>query len=211
MNSKSKKTAKATIVRGWRPNLLAIVIVIGAATLVLQLVFDVALYRRVASMPQNQEPIASMIIDSIRGVTRPATIEPVSKKVYLPDISLVLPPYPQDFSTIQYSYSPPIDGVDAEANVTTANAISVGISRIRNAQSAAMQHHNPTALFDAVPSAQVCVRGLHVVFGSKTTYKHLEFTKKLADGRTMNVYSEAQRCAYDLDSLTAYLRQAQSY
>jgi hypothetical protein len=204
---KHKKSSKS--VPQWRRSLIVTALIAGSALLLVQLALDVRLYRQ--SLEPKSEPIASMIIEAIQAVKESAVIEPTSKKVYLPDANLVLPPYPQNVSNIQYSYTPSFDGTDAEASVTLANAISVGISKIRNAEALGAQNHDSNALFDAVPEAQVCARGLHLVFGAKTHYKHLEFGTQLADGRTMKLYSEANSCSYDFDPLTAYLKQAQSY
>jgi hypothetical protein len=150
-----------------------------------------------------------MIIQAVKGFDKPAVMEPTSKKVYLPDANLVLMPYPQNMPDIEYSYTPSFDGSDAEASVTLTNAVNAGISKLLGTQ--ARRQRNPDALFAAVPGLQVCVRGVHVVFGSKTAYDHLQFTKTLSDGRTMHVYTEAHSCAYPMQPLVEYLRSAESY
>jgi hypothetical protein len=193
----------------WRKPFYVTVAIIGMLLLTFQIRLDVHLWR--ATQYPSGEPIANMIIQSIRSVNKPAVIEPVSKKVYLPDASLVLPPQPQDLSDVEYSYLPSIDGADAEASVTLTNAVSVGISKILNAESIGLQQHDPGRLFQAVPNAQICARGVHVVFGSKAKYANLHFIKTLADGRVMKVYTEQQACEFDLQPLVTYLRDAQSY
>jgi hypothetical protein len=208
MATKARKAPK--IVRGWKPNLLRIVIIIGIAAGVLQIVFDAAMYERVVRTP-NGEPITSMIIEAVNAMHKPAVIEPVSKRVYLPDANLVLPPQPTTMPNLIYSYTPSFDGSNAEANVTVTNAVSVGVSKLRNAEGQGFMHHDSTKLFDAVPELQVCSRGIHVVFGTKATYAHLQFSEALNDGRTAYVYTEAQSCAYNLKPLVDYLRNIQSY
>lgn len=204
--TKSKKSASKF---PWRKVAYATAGVVGGIALITQICLDVRFWH-VAQYPSG-EPLASMIIQSIRAVDKPAVTEPASKKVYLPDANLVLPPYPQNMPDILYSYTPSVGGSDAEASVTLTNAVSVGISKILNAESLGAQKHDPNTLFTAVPNAQVCARGVHVVFGTRSTYAHLISSKQLADGRTMRIYTEAQSCAYDLQPLANYLGQAQSY
>lgn len=203
------KTKKTTIKTWGRKPVRAVVLVVVAILLVGQVCLDVHFWR--AASYSSSEPITSMIIEAASAVNKPAVVEPTSKKVYLPDANLVLPPTPQSLPSLLYAYSPSFDGTDAEANVTVTNAVSVGVSKLRNAEGQGLMRRDSRTLFTAVPDLQVCVRGVHVVFGSKTTYDKLQFTKTLADGRTMHVYTEAKSCAYNLQPLVEYLRGAQSY
>jgi len=193
----------------WRRVVCLALVSVAAALLAAQVCLDVHFWR-VARYPTG-EPITSMIIQSVRGFLSPAVVEPISKKVYLPSASLVLPPYSQDVPGLEYSYVPSFDGSDAEASVTVTNAVSVGISKLLNAEGVGQQQHNPSKLFDAVPELQACARGVHLVFGTKSTYDHLEFTKQLHDGRTMYAYSEKTKCSYEFTNLVTYLRDAESY
>lgn len=202
----TKKTSKKL---AWRKPAYVAIALVGGLALIAQICLDMHFWR--ATQYSTGEPITSMIAQAIRNLNTPAIIEPVSKKVYLPTASIVLPPYPQSVPTIEYSYTPSNDGADAEANVTVGNAISLGISKLLNAEALGQQRHDPSLLFTAVPEAQACSRGLHMVFGTKTKYDHLEFSKQLRDGRVMSVYSEKTKCSYDLTHLTTYLKSAESY
>ena len=208
MATKAKQKKQSQIPR-WRKQIKTSAGVLAIVALLVQAGLDIHFWA--ATPSYTGEPITSMIIESVQATLKPAVQEPVSKKVYLPDASLVLPPYPQNMPNVLYNYSPSFDGSDAEANVTLTNAVSVGISKVRNAESTSQLHGSPAAIFNAVPGLQVCARGVHVVFGSKTTYPKLQFTKTLADGRTMHVYTESRSCTYDLQPLVQYLRDAQSY
>lgn len=207
LQQKSKRSNTTHL--NWRKPMYIAAALVGGFALALQIALDVH-FLRTTNYTTN-EHIAAMIIQAVRGVTKPAVLEPVSKKVYLPDAGLVLPPYPQNMPNIEYGYTPSIGGSDAEASVTLGNAINVGISKLLNAQSRSVEQHDPNKLFNEVPNLQVCVRGVHVVFGNQSTYDQLQFTKQLADGRTMRVYTEKQACAYNLQPLVEYLRDAQSY
>lgn len=208
MATKSK-LKKQTRTFPWRKPLYACLAVLAIFVLTAQICLDVHFWR--AARYASSEPITSMIIEAVRSMTKPAVLDPVSKRVYLTDANLVLPPYPQNMSDILYSYNPSFDRADAEASVTLASAISVSAAKLRNAESQGLVSRDSTTIFTAVPDLQVCARGVHVVFGTKTTYDHLQFTKTLADGRTMHVYTEKQSCAYNLQPLVTYLQQAQSY
>ncbi|HSX42744.1 MAG TPA: hypothetical protein VLF59_01525 [Candidatus Saccharimonadales bacterium] len=210
MATKAPSKKAPRIVRSWKPKTLRIIVIIGIAALILQVIFDFAMYERVVSTPSG-EPITSMIVEAVNAQHKPAVIDPVSKKVYLPDANLVLPPQSQTMPNLLYSYAPSSDNADSEAGITVTNAISVGVSKLRNAEGQGLLNRNSNKVFDAVPDLQVCSRGIHVVFGTKTTYDHLQFSKSLADGRTMYAYTEAKSCAYDLQPLVEYLRGAQSY
>ncbi|HSX15993.1 MAG TPA: hypothetical protein VLF40_04340 [Candidatus Saccharimonadales bacterium] len=206
----AKQTTKKILGKfTWRRLVCLAVVAVAVVLLAAQVCLDVRFWR-VARYPSG-EPITSMIIQSVRGFLSPAVVEPVSKKVYLPSASLVLPPYSTEVPGLEYSYIPSFDGSDAEASVTVTNAVSVGISKLLNAEGVGQQQHNPSKLFDAVPELQACARGVHLVFGTKSTYDHLEFTKQLRDGRTMRVYSEKTKCSYPFTDLISYLQGAESY
>ncbi len=193
----------------WRNVAIAGIGVLAVLILVAQVALDVHFWR--VDRYTSGEPITSIIIESVEALHKPAVIEPVSKKVYLPDANLVLPPQPATMPNLLYTYTPSFDSVDAEADVTVTNAVSVGVSKLRDAEGQGLVNRDSSTLFTAVPGLQVCSRGLHVVFGTKTKYDHLLSSKTLADGRTMDVYSEKTACAYDLTPLANYLAQAQSY
>jgi hypothetical protein len=193
----------------WHKAIYIFCAVIIGLVIAIQVTLDVHFWRS-TRYPSN-DTLVSMIIQAVKATTKPAVTEPVSKKVYITDASLVLPPYPVNMPNIEYSYTPSFDGTDAEANVTVTNAVSVGTSKLLNAQAMGAQDHDPGKLFTAVPDLQVCVRGVHIVFGTKTTYKHLQFTKQLTDGREIHVYTEQRSCAYDLQPLVTYLRDVDSY
>jgi hypothetical protein len=206
LNAAAKKRAQ----KGTRRKQLYIA---GAAlifvALVAQICLDLHFWR--ATNYSSAEPITSMIIEAVTATQKPAVIEPTTKQVYLPDANLVLPAQPKNVPNLLYSSLPSVGKTDAEVQVTTTNAMSVGISKLRNAESQGLMNHNSSKLFDAVPELQVCARGVHVVFGAKTKYAWIQFAKNLNDGRTMYVYTEQKSCAYSMQPLIDYLRGAQSY
>jgi hypothetical protein len=210
----TKTTKQKTTSLTFRPRQL---IKLGAALLLtfavlLQLRFDWNVYYW-SRAGQNVNAVTNLIIQAMQGINKPAVVEPVSKKVYLPDASLVLPPPPQDLGqSLLYVYLSSSDGSDAGANVTLSNAVNSEIAKLESLQqSSNAWNTRPSPAFDEVPRAQACVRGVHLVFGNKLKYDNLVFTKQLADGRTMHIYTEATKCPYNLDPLANYLKQAQSY
>lgn len=193
--------------------LLLLLVLIG------QLVFDVYSWRTLYN-DQGKSVITSMIIAAANGSNRPAVVEPVSGKVYIPEAKLVLPPYGTGMTPILYNYMPTVSGSSAptELQVAMSGLVNAAESRLWIAQQYNSPWHtpDPTAVFKEVPGLQACVRGLHVFFVPSSIYgrgmKEV-VTKPLKDGRTMYVYDE-QHCAQGdggLASLAQYLQQAQSY
>jgi hypothetical protein len=207
-NARTKKAKKSPL--PWKRLGIVSGIVLAGLVLMAQLAYDVRSYLGNRADDDNIF-ISTLIVQSLRSINKPAVLEPISKKVYLPDADLVLPPAPKTASDLLYSYVPSTDGSDAEANVTSTNALNVGISQLLSRAAEVRYRRDPNAFFSNVPNAQACARGVHVVFGDKTTYDHLKFSKTLSDGRTMQVYTEAKPCAYNLDALVDYLRDAESY
>lgn len=157
----------------------------------------------------DSDRIVMMLTSAIYDVNKPAVIDPHSRKVYLPDASIVLPPYPGSGMEIRYSYTG--EGNSPKTmQVTTARAVQSGIAKVLGAQPS----NDVKAAFAQVPNAQACSRGLLVTLnGPAQTIDDgsLVLSKKLHDGRQMNVYNQTGCQGYDFRPLVSYLEDAKSY
>jgi hypothetical protein len=74
------------------------------------------------------------------------------------------------------------NGVPAEVQIADQGDINAASTPILTGASL-------TAIFNAVPKAQSCTRGISIYFGPFNASK-LTFTKKLANGKTLYFYTE---------------------
>ena len=196
--------------------LWAVGLCLGLAFLIGQVLFDRYVYFQ-GMVRHDNDRLAFMIVDAIRGASKPAVLEPTTKKVYVPDASLVLPAYPSDIPEIRYAYSRPYASYGGGAQITTTLALQSGTARILNqGQTAGVNgSYDPTALFNEVPSAQACSRGILLAFNEKDTSSSadgtLAFTKTLHDGRVVHVYGNDRCKTYSFAPLLDYLKQVESY
>jgi hypothetical protein len=128
------------------------------------------------------DKISYLIVRAIDGANKPVVIDPVTDNAYLPDAKLVLPPTPEKLGQIVYNYMGAGNGVPAEVQIADQGDINAASTPILTGASL-------TAIFNAVPKAQSCTRGISIYFGPFNASK-LTFTKKLANGKTLYFYTE---------------------
>lgn len=173
-----------------------------------QLLFDI---RMAGRQDDNSLTVAASILAGIENSNKPAVIEPVSKKTYLPDANLVLPAVAK-LGDVRYSYTPDFDTSDAFMQVTLDTVQSKAVSKMFAGTYATPEARNDyEAMFLRIATAQSCARGLNIQFGTKEGYGTPVITKQLADGRPMSVYQEKPGCPYNLQPLLDALKQAESY
>lgn len=157
----------------------------------------------------DNDRLVMMMTSAIYDVSKPAVVEPHSKQVFLPDANIVLPAYPDHQMEVRYSYGGEADGQQS-MQITTSQAVQSGIAKVLGAQPS----NDTKALFAEVPNAQACARGLAVTFDGSIQSPDgasLAFSKKLQDGRHMNVYEQNSCEGYDFVPLISYLKDAKSY
>jgi hypothetical protein len=158
---------------------------------------------------QANSELRDMIIDALQGLSQQAVIDGPSRKVYVPEARMVLPPYPHDVQGLRYSYTPQNDkgNLDAELLVTTNDTLANGISAIRSG-------NKVEDIFAGVPKAQACSRQIIVAFKDSYGQPGEDNAKvgvvNLADGRNAYLYLDAG-CKDNSEPLIKYLQQLQSY
>lgn len=220
---KTKKSPKALVVS--RPLITKKVLIVSILAVVavgfaLQILFNLLVYSRLIRSDANgQIVISSLIINAVEGLNKPAVIEPISNRQYLPDAKLVLPPATAPNDQLLYSYTAYTadNGPHTELSVTTKQAVHTAESRLWDTQAdkSYWGSSNMIKTFDQVPNLQACVRGVHLYFdaksGNDSGYK-LEASKPLEDGRTVYIFTETGTiCHVGFGSLVEYLKQVQSY
>lgn len=207
-----KKTTvkKKTRLKRITPKILGVVILVTLLILMVlvQFWFNNHLLNRVQVL--EGQKIERLITESIKAINKDPVIEPISGKVYLIEPRLVLPAYPQQLIRgIHYGYSPALVDVkdEEELQITSDIALNYGITGLRTAQGL-------NGVFDAVPTAQACTRQMIIKFkpGSESSFTGYSpvSTRKLADGRTLELFT-ADQCNYEADELVKYIEQIQSY
>lgn len=194
-----------------------ILIVLCAVALIAQLGYDVYVFHWAApGHYDNNIVLVDDISAAISNLSKPATVEPLSKKVYVPEASLVLPPYSSAVSEVIYNNVSDTNKV-LEVDITTKPLLDASLAKLRNAAFYSgggriwSQNTNPSRLFQAVPAAQSCSRGVHVVFSKQPDLGTFAAQKTLNDGRTMYLYKDTGPCKSMLNPLVNYLQQAQGY
>lgn len=211
-----KKLKQRNIVtRSWgsfrrRSRLVQVLLVVLLVGGIAQLVFDGwvhGAYQDALTRSDNDR-LVMMMTNAIHDVTKPTVINPATKKVYLPDANIVLPPYPANVEEVRYEYSGAKGAQSMQ--VTTNDAIQSGNAKVIGTQPSA----NPGVIFSQVPNAQACASGVLVTFGSPTGQRDdstIVYSKLLKDGREMDIYKQNSCHGYDFRPLTAYLKSAESY
>ncbi len=190
--------------------------VIGASTVfavlfIAQMTFNVYAYVRLASTG-DQSTITHVIINAVRGLHKPAPVEPTTGKVYLPEARLVLPAA----DSLQHVlYSNPSE---QEVQITTSEILNQAETKLWTAPASLSQVDAKTelkvkAMFSEVPNLQACSRGVQLFFSPQDfdeSTVQLHATKTLANSKTIYLYTDAT-CEGDLDKLAEYVKQAESY
>jgi len=184
-----KKLAKLKQV----PSSLRIKIIVGAVTILSLLNAGAIAYVLHRENTRTDNTIAILIDKAIDNLTTPATLDPQSKRQFIPEANLVLPAINDRVGRVSYSYSPDYIGVSSD------NDVSQAISQMYG------QTPDLTKIFEKVPRLQACARGVTV------NTQRDEFTteqKTLSDGRI--VYLSMDRDCVNND-LFNYVKQINSY
>jgi hypothetical protein len=202
MATKTKRQAKHSHKR---------LILYSAAGLAVVLILAVqaALFMNLYQRSERLAPdkIQTLIVEAMRSLYRDAVIEPVSGKVYVPETRLA---FQNGDGTLRIVYSAVKD--PDTVTVTDKKLLNRNVAKIYSAQSLA-------ETFDRVPELQACARQVHILFSPASNVTGFsendvkpEFTRKLADGRTVYAYTEKNSpCTADNTELLALLQTVQSY
>ncbi len=150
----------------------------------------------------DNDKIVHLILRGSQLTSKPAVIEPLSGKVYLPDAKLVLPPASEEVGEIVYRYSPAYDvNSKEEINIArTIDIVSAG-SKIISAP------EDIEKKFEGVPELQACSRGIRITFEPDAALEPVA-TKKLTNGKTAHFYTEV---LCNNPQLITYVQQIDSY
>lgn len=182
MKTKSKPPVKKAVSKR-----KAYIVAATSLLIVAILVNSVALlylffYRQINRQDNTQ--IIGLINKAIDNLHKPAVIEPVSGKVYLPDARLVLPAHAVELGDIEYRYSPAIEGTYEEINVTSVKDL-----RIAKLELDKGAYGDLETAFSAVPRLQSCSRGIRITYVPESENKPVA-TKKLSNNKTAYFYAE---------------------
>lgn len=201
------KQSKKTILS----NKVLVTLLLATALLaIVQLAFNVYVWKYVVNRDDGR--MASLVIDAIDNLGSPVPVDAQTGKRYIAEERLVLPAATPDAQRLTYIYDAVSEGHPAELTLTTPALTATPRNVIRNvAATKVSANEGANRVFELVPTLQACSRGVHVVFGELDTegLNH-EGSKTLADGRTVNFYSESE-CSGDMAPLVGYLKQVESY
>lgn len=144
--------------------------------------------------------ISYLLAEALDNVSRPGVIDPKTNNVYLAQARLVLPPAPGSIGQVEYAYIPSSGNIQAEVQVANSSDAEMSRQAIINGQSLA-------AIYNAVPKAQACVRGISIFYQAQSG-RDSAFTKKLANGQTIYLYTEPN-CPDS--NFLSYVEQINSY
>lgn len=203
-NSKAKQ--QASRFNRHTAGIIVLILLIGCC-FVAQVAFNKIIWQSLNR--QNNLDLRRLITDAINNLSKEAVIDGPSRKVYLPEAKLVLPPYPIDLNGLRYRYSPAQDEANfkAEIYITTNETLRYGISQIPSSD-------ETEQIFESLPSAQACSRQILLAFEDihgKPDHQNVKVSSiKLADGRTAYLYLD-NGCKDNSEALINYLQQLQSY
>lgn len=151
---------------------------------------------------QDNTQIISLINKAIDNLHKPAVIEPVSGKVYLPDAKLVLPAHKVELGDVSYIYAPASEYMKEEVNVTSVKDLKVAKLELDKGMNTELE-----TAFAAVPKLQSCSRGIRIGYEPESEYKPVA-TKKLSNNKTVYFYTE-ELCKNP--EFLEYVKQIDSY
>ena len=145
-----------------------------------------------------------LIISAIDNLNQPAVKDPKTGDLYFPPSKLYLP-YTNDHSrfVLVYSY---YDFDPNDIEFTISNRFVLG-----NAQSKLYTAQNISKLFDELPQAQACARGLRITYEKLSDESNLKLNHSfvLNNGKMLFIYSE--KACPQLDSTAEMLKNLRSY
>jgi hypothetical protein len=144
--------------------------------------------------------ISYLLERAIVQVDKPVVIDPASNNVYLPDAKLTLPPTPTSLGQVVYNYLAPSKNLPGKIQIASEAAIN-------DADASILTGVNLGAIFNAVPRAQACARGVSIYF-NKLSGQQSVFSKKLTDGQTAYFYTEP---LCQNNDFLSYLEKINSY
>lgn len=176
-------------------NLLFIITGLIALLALVQAFLINDLYQRTDKL--DDDKLKSLIVDAVRGISRPLVIDPQSSKEYVPEGRLVLPPS-KDVSVLY-------EGDKDSLQFGLRSTVDQGIGDVKLAA-------DKEAIFAKTKILQVCSRQVDVRFQPEIGDKAYQqvHTKRLADGRTAYFFANKD-CKADVTPLLDYLKQAESY
>lgn len=162
------------------------------------------------------DKIQLLIATSIQNMFRDAVIEPSTNKVYIPDGKLVF----QGASDSPRLLYAPSYMTDENGATVAVESVTIADKRVVNGKiSKLYSSHGLDSTFEFVPELQACTRQIQLLFAPASENSLvspesavLAFTKAVADGRTLYVYTEKDSpCKEDNSQLMDLLRTVESY
>lgn len=143
--------------------------------------------------------VRELIVQAVRGLKTDAPIDPKTGDIYFPALKLRVPAT-EYITNLTYSY----DTYANELSISNPQVTNRNISRLYSAQS-------NTELFGNVPKLQSCQRGVTLSFAPRKAdgENQLQYSKQLANGKTMYLYlekgcPELKETAQTLQAINSY-------
>ncbi|HUD81635.1 MAG TPA: hypothetical protein VMR08_03390 [Patescibacteria group bacterium] len=142
------------------------------------------------------------LVRALNQLSVPLVVSPTNGELYIPEAHLVLPLPPKNLTHFGYSYAslpfPP--GTEIEIN---------SLTELEEAESAILNSASLQGVYNSVPKAQSCARGVQIYYQSQPESGQKPFyTKVLTDKRTLYFYQD-NLC--EDSSFTDYIEQINSY
>lgn len=209
----TKKPARQT--KNSPKNLKRILLIFGSVAVVVAIAvlvwFLCFILYRLNILEQEGAAIKPMIVQASENLNHDAVIEPSTGKVYIPEKRLVFQ-YNPDAPRLAYSSYEQVEQSPAYVMVANRQQLDIDEAKI---------YGQPTLIetFDRIPAFQACTRQIQIYFGTPRQDQLtvpgravLMFTKKLADGRTVTVYTERNSdCEAPVSKILPVIQTIDSY
>ena len=186
-----------------------LLIVLAALLITGQLIINGFLLYK--SRQAHDTVLLSMISQAVDGLYKPAAVEANTGNSYFPEARLYVTRQPSN-PVLLYNYF--ADGNQMSFNVTAANVLSAGKSKMWAAYANESRHGDTkafNAMFSEVPNLQACARGLQLFYMPQTQPNLTEsFAVPLTNGKTLYGYTE-QACHQNLQPIVDTFKTVRSY
>lgn len=152
--------------------------------------------------------LGNLIVTATDQLSHPMPIDTQTARYVMPYERLVLPADKTRQAPLYYDYEV---NYDFNAAPTSGIVHIVDQHGYRTARTNILSSTTANEIFSHVPQLQACSRGYVLSINKEASDQgKFVFSKKLTDGRTVNIYHDTG-CLYSDEGLEQYLRQIDSY